>query len=212
MHTLWDWWRDIVIPAMGAIGIPIIVWLLTKHYGMDKAEERKLKQSISDNANYLLAVLHKSIFDFEEITEQTNYENRFKNLRNNHYTITYHDTYAQIKAKDFISFLPYDNKFLSVLLDVQHDCEILITTLEGYHNSLPGKLNPSEKPEIQKYLEDINEQAKNCAKKCLVLIEKIKAINSKNDFIKLVNIPYTEYETKLLEEINRPNVEEINVR
>ena len=45
-----------------------------------------------------------------------------------------------------------------------------------------------------------------------MLIEKIKAINSKNDFIKLVNIPYTEYETKLLEEINRPNVEEINVR
>lgn len=176
MHTLWDWWKDIIIPAMGAIGIPIIVWLLTKHYGMDKAEERKLKQSISDNANYLLAVLHKSIFDFEEITEQTNYENRFKNLRNNHYTITYHDTYAQIKAKDFISFLPYDNKFLSVLLDVQHDCEILITTLEGYHNSLPGKLNPSEKPEIQKYLEDINEQAKNCAKKCLVLIEKLRLL------------------------------------
>ena len=77
---------------------------------------------------------------------------------------------------------------------------------------MPGKLNPSEKPEIQKYLEDINEQAKNCAKKCLVLIEKIKAINSKNDFIKLVNIPYTEYETKPLEEINRPNIEEINVR
>ena len=185
---------------------------MTKHYGVDKAEERKLKQSISDNANYLLAVLHKSIFDFKEITEQTNYESRFKNLRNNHYTIAYHDTCTQIKAKDFISFLPYDNKFLSVLLDVQRDCEILITTLEGYHNSLPGVVNPSEKPEIQKYLEDINKQAKNCAKKCLMLIEKIKTIDSKNDFIKLVNIPYTEYESKLLKEINRPNVEEINVR
>ena len=77
---------------------------------------------------------------------------------------------------------------------------------------MPGVVNPSEKPEIQKYLEDINKQAKNCAKKCLMLIEKIKTIDSKNDFIKLVNIPYTEYESKLLKEINRPNVEEINVR
>ena len=31
-------------------------------------------------------------------------------------------------------------------------------------------------------------------------------------WLKLVNIPYTEYETKLLKEINRPSVEEINVR
>ena len=113
MHTLWDWWKDIIIPAMGAIGIPIIVWLLTKHYGMDKAEERKLKQSISDNANYLLAVLHKSIFDFKEITEQTNYESRFKNLRNNHYTIAYHDTCTQIKQKIlFLSYLMIINFFL----------------------------------------------------------------------------------------------------
>ena len=41
MHTSWDWWKDIIIPATGAIWIPIIVWLLTKHYGVDKAEEIK---------------------------------------------------------------------------------------------------------------------------------------------------------------------------
>ena len=54
--TAYDWCKDIIIPLVGTIGVPLVVWLLTRHYGADKAEERKELRKLRDNLNLILSV------------------------------------------------------------------------------------------------------------------------------------------------------------
>lgn len=55
------WWKDYGIPLIGTIGVPLVVWLLTRYYGADKAEERKEKRELRDNLNLLSSILSTSI-------------------------------------------------------------------------------------------------------------------------------------------------------
>lgn len=59
--SLYDWSKDIIIPLIGAIAVPLFIWGLTRHYGADKAEERKEKKELRDNLNLLSSVLSTSI-------------------------------------------------------------------------------------------------------------------------------------------------------
>ncbi len=68
--TAYDWCKDIVIPLVGTIGIPLIVWLLTRHYGADKAEERKEKKELRDNLNLLLSVLSTTFDPLIDLKKQ----------------------------------------------------------------------------------------------------------------------------------------------
>lgn len=61
VKTYFDWWSDIWIPLIGAIAIPLLVWILTRYYGADKFEERKEKKELRDNLNLLLSVLSTSL-------------------------------------------------------------------------------------------------------------------------------------------------------
>lgn len=61
MHTSWEWWKDIIIPAMGAIGIPLLVWGLTWYYGAGRAEKQKELRVLRDNLNLLLSFCIDSI-------------------------------------------------------------------------------------------------------------------------------------------------------
>lgn len=54
--TAYDWWKDIIIPLIGAIAVPLLIWGLTWYYGAEKAEERKAKRELRDNLNLLLSV------------------------------------------------------------------------------------------------------------------------------------------------------------
>ena len=51
------WWKDYGIPLIGTIGVPLVVWFLTRYYGADKAEERKEEKELRDNLNLLSSIL-----------------------------------------------------------------------------------------------------------------------------------------------------------
>lgn len=55
------WWKDYGIPLIGTVGIPLVVWILTRYYGADKAEERKEIRQLRDNLNLILSVSLDSI-------------------------------------------------------------------------------------------------------------------------------------------------------
>lgn len=64
------WWKDYGIPLVGTIGVPLVVWLLTRHYGADKAEERKEKRELRDNLNLLLSVLSTTFDPLIDLKKQ----------------------------------------------------------------------------------------------------------------------------------------------
>lgn len=68
--TTYDWWKDIIIPLIGAIAIPLLIWLLTRYYGADKAEERKEKKELRDNLNLLLSVLSTTFDPLIDLKKQ----------------------------------------------------------------------------------------------------------------------------------------------
>lgn len=46
------WWKDYGIPLIGTVGVPLVVWILTRYYGADKAEERKEIRQLKDNLTF----------------------------------------------------------------------------------------------------------------------------------------------------------------
>ena len=52
-YTSWEWWKDIIIPTTGAIGMPLLVWVLTWYYGAGRAEKQKELRVLRDNLNLL---------------------------------------------------------------------------------------------------------------------------------------------------------------
>lgn len=55
-HSLYDWGKDYGIPLLGAIGVPMLVWLLTWFYGAGRAEKQKELEKLRDNLNFLVSV------------------------------------------------------------------------------------------------------------------------------------------------------------
>lgn len=60
-HTLYDWFRDIWLPAAGAILIPVAIAFFTWWFGASRAEKQKEMQKLRDNLNFLVSVSLASI-------------------------------------------------------------------------------------------------------------------------------------------------------
>lgn len=65
--TAYDWWKDIIIPLIGAIAVPLLIWGLTWYYGAEKAEERKEKRDLRDNLNLLLSFCFDCLVKLEAL-------------------------------------------------------------------------------------------------------------------------------------------------
>ena len=65
------WWKDYGIPLIGTVGIPLVVWILTRYYGADKAEERKELRQLRDNLTFLKAIIRENTKKFLALRERT---------------------------------------------------------------------------------------------------------------------------------------------
>lgn len=54
-HTLYDWFRDIWLPAAGAILIPVAIAFFTWWFGASRAEKQKELRELRNNLNLLLS-------------------------------------------------------------------------------------------------------------------------------------------------------------
>lgn len=60
-HTLYDWFRDIWLPAAGAILIPVAIAFFTWWFGASRLEKQKEINDLRDNLNFLVSVSLASI-------------------------------------------------------------------------------------------------------------------------------------------------------
>lgn len=65
------WWKDYGIPLIGTVGVPLVVWILTRYYGADKAEERKEIRQLKDNLTFLMAIIRENIKKFLALRTRT---------------------------------------------------------------------------------------------------------------------------------------------
>lgn len=65
------WWKDYGIPLIGMVGIPLVVWILTRYYGADKAEERKELRQLRDNLTFLKAIIRENTEKCLALRERT---------------------------------------------------------------------------------------------------------------------------------------------
>ena len=65
------WWKDYGIPLIGTVGIPLVVWILTRYYGADKAEERKELRILKNNLSFLESIIRENIKKFLALRERT---------------------------------------------------------------------------------------------------------------------------------------------
>ncbi len=93
-HTLYDWFRDIWLPAAGAILIPVAIAFFTWFFGAERAEERKEKNALRDNLNFLKSMTYGTIASFIGLRERVIY---ILNAQKK----TYENTSADEKSKFF---------------------------------------------------------------------------------------------------------------
>lgn len=60
-YLTYDWFRDIWLPAAGAILIPVAIAFFTWWFGASRAEKQKEMQKLRDNLNFLVSVSLASI-------------------------------------------------------------------------------------------------------------------------------------------------------
>ena len=56
-HSIYNWWKDIWLPAAGAIAIPLLVWWLSWLFGASRAEQQKELRDLRNNLNLLSSIL-----------------------------------------------------------------------------------------------------------------------------------------------------------
>ena len=55
-HTFYDWFRDIWLPAAGAILIPVTIAFFTGWFGASRSEKQKELKELRNNLNLILSV------------------------------------------------------------------------------------------------------------------------------------------------------------
>lgn len=68
--TTYDWWKDIWLPAAGAVAILLLVWWLSWLFGASRAEKQKELRELRDNLNLLSSILLSTFKSLLSLKEQ----------------------------------------------------------------------------------------------------------------------------------------------
>jgi len=134
------WWKDYGIPLIGTVGIPLVVWILTRYYGADKAEERKELRQLKNNLSFLTSIICENIKKFlalrirtaevieiESRTEgyitQPEFETIFGSL-------IVADYFEIIDIEKYVPCLKYNSDFISSLLLLKNIMQMLHRKIE----------------------------------------------------------------------------------
>ena len=116
-HSLWEWFKDIIIPAAGAIAIPVLIWW----FGAEKAEERKNQRLLNERLNYLYAILYISNQNLDSVLNQTKYEERVLHAYIKRNWVEFPDIFDAVIVKDYSLASYYDINILKNLTEAKNE-------------------------------------------------------------------------------------------
>lgn len=187
MHTAYDWWSDIWLPAIGAILVPFAIAFCTWWFGASRAEKNKEIQELRDSLNFLSSLLSVNIMKLiglrrrflEIITIETKTEGI---INQNELELVMSSLIAEnyFKNMDIRKYVPcikYDPNFI-FKLTVFMNCMELIHDRIALHNQKMCKAGPID--ELVKDIKGSINILRNDARENKEFIEELEDHISKN--------------------------------
>ena len=205
------WWKDYGIPLIGTVGIPLVVWILTRYYGADKAEERKELRQLRDNLNLLLNFVGFNIISLFSINRYTT--KLSLQINNNTLNIVqlekegffdvlfFSDLLRDIDIKKYAQCLSKDDRYLQNLIMIKN-LNYQIDIAIKHRNDIVNDISKCENSDVkyaritafveasQKDLYHLNNKIDAGIKKAKEFINETKTLESKFNNLKLITIDF----------------------
>lgn len=223
------WWKDYGIPLIGTVGVPLVVWILTRYYGADKAEERKELKELKNNLNLLLAIcfdtmnkliaLHKTIVTNHTIEQGKNINPFSKEALSVRSVYTLPTKMDVLNISNYSACIEYSENYVLMLLNTISAVNIINFKLER-RNFYASLIDPREEIDkrIQCFqtlvnydLQEYEDFLKHIDGDILLIrnfISETKALEKKIKGLKLDNIRYSKEELALFTELEKAQVKE----
>lgn len=230
LNFLFDklWWKDYGIPLIGTVGVPLVVWILTRYYGADKAEERKEIRQLKDNLDFLTSVSLISLnsLDFlkkrlnEIHTKITNINRELKdnrvqleqiNLDEICYGFVFDNVFNSIELPKYAGCIEYNPMFMENIILVKS----LLSATKNYideRNQIISSLASCENNTVRlnRYQGFIKSEQENMDKfifdvhrmviLLVMIIGAIQEFPQKIKKLRLINVKFTESQMRLIKE------------
>lgn len=223
------WWKDYGIPLIGTVGVPLVVWILTRYYGADKAEERKEIRQLKDNLDFLTSVSLISLNSLDFLKKRLNeihtkITNINRELKDNRVQL------EQVNLDEICYGFVFDNVFNSIELPKYARCiecnpifmeniilvKSLLSATKNYideRNQIISSLASCENDtaRLNRYQGFIKSEQENMDKfifdvhrmviLLVMIIEAIQEFPQKIKKLRLINVKFTESQMRLIKEV-----------
>ena len=145
IFATWHGWSEIVIPAAGAILIPLLILWLTWFFGSSRAERIAEKQKNEENLIYLRSLLVHALKDFlmfrNNILAKREYINKYTHLttmgkKKLFAVIAYNDIYSQFDPKEYATLSRFQTNFVFNLLQTKTLMQHIYNRMENFNAKL----------------------------------------------------------------------------
>lgn len=133
--TAYDWWKDIIIPLIGAIAIPLLIWWLSWLFGASRAEKQKELRELRDNLNLLLSISVSTVHSLCmyrnnlirncEIAKKGIESLTVADKRNLLIIYDPIDEFDGIDVSNYASCLKFDDNYLHNLLEIKKSLKLI---------------------------------------------------------------------------------------
>ena len=210
IFATWHGWSEIVIPAAGAILIPLLILWLTWLFGSSRAERIAEKQKNEENLIYLRSLLVHALKDFLMFRNNilskrisiNNYQKlTFREKQRLFAVIHYNDVYTQFDPKEYATLSRTCPKLVFNLLQTKTLMQHIYNRMENFNQSV--KEPPKDIPALVRLMHDnlITFQADvdSAISHIHVALENISFLEEKLKF-QLVDLKLEDFEKQELQE------------
>jgi hypothetical protein len=227
MHSIWEWCKDILIPAIGAVFIPILIW----YFGAVRAEQQKELHQLRDKLNLLLSLcwdgicklmlLRTALGYLNEIQRRKLDEINEEDLRKIMQVYFSPIDFSSINVADYSPCIKYNANYVIELVQILSAIKIKDFKIEHHNFQIKSiaessdlsqkrlKLNELitiERSEFPQFREDIGG--------IILLIRdfimQTKILEKKIKGLKLENVKYSAEQLALFAELEKASVKDNN--
>lgn len=145
LFTTWQGWSEIIIPACGAIIIPLLILWLTWFFGSYRAEKIAEKKQNESKLIYLRSLFIYAIKDFlmfrNNILSKREYLQNYNNITNEEKkrlfsAVAFYDTYSKFEPQDYALLSETRHTFIANILQAKTYILHVYAKLNFFNESL----------------------------------------------------------------------------
>lgn len=207
----WEWWSEIIIPALGVVFIPLLIWGLTWIYGAKRAEKLKQKQENKASINCLKSTCYYTVINLLTLYQAIDIR---LNICKNYATaddkdkcilfsqIVFEDVYNQIEVEKYGNLTITSPTLIVNILQVKRSLVDIFKTIsllnDAYKNFKDVNSIPFYIIALGQNLPCTKEKIVWAIDKLIVLIDDIELVVKKLNLSDIVQINFSKEEEELI--------------